>query len=280
MTTYTTPQGISDYLPNDTKVLNAQIIKLQSLFAKNGFNQIKTPTIEFAENLEKGLGPNQKKQSIEFFDPSGNRLLLRPDNTTPIARTVATRMNTENTPLKLCYTEPIFRKSNQNHSDTEIFQAGCETFGYTSIENITEIITTCINALEELGVTDIGIDIGHINFIDGLSAEKKEALLKGDYITFGKIPERGEAIESNNTDLTQLVTSLKKTTPSIPVMINKGLVKGLHYYSGIIFEAYSKHNRNIIASGGQYDNLCSKFGHDISAVGFAINLNEIGFQND
>ena len=94
MTTYTTPQGISDYLPNDTKVLNAQIIKLQSLFAKNGFNQIKTPTIEFAENLEKGLGPNQKKQSIEFFDPSGNRLLLRPDNTTPIARTVATRMNT------------------------------------------------------------------------------------------------------------------------------------------------------------------------------------------
>ena len=280
MTTYTTPQGISDYLPNDTNILNTQIIKLQSLFSKNGFKQIKTPTIEFAENLEKGLGPTQKKQCIEFFDPAGNRLLLRPDNTTPIARTVATRMNTEKTPLKLCYTEPIFRKSNQNHSDTEIFQAGCETFGYTSIEDIAEIITTCINALEALGVTDIGIDIGHINFVNGLSEEKKEALLKGDYITFGKIPERGESVESDNNDLTHLITTLKTNSPSTPIMINKGLVKGLHYYSGIIFEAYSNHNRNIIASGGQYDNLCSKFGHTISAVGFAINLNEIGFQHD
>ncbi len=280
MTTYTTPQGISDYLPNDTKILNANIIKLQSLFSENGFNQIKTPTIEFAENLEKGLGPIQKKHSIEFFDPAGNRLLLRPDNTTPIARTVATRMNSESTPLKLCYTEPIFRKSNQNHSDTEIFQAGCEIFGYTNLTSIVDIISTCIKGLETLNVTDIGIDIGHINFMKGLSEEKKEALLKGDYITYGKIPERSETIDPDSENLTSLVTNLKKSHSTTPIMINQGLVKGLHYYSGIIFEAYSKHNRNIIASGGQYDTLCAQFGHSLSAVGFAINLNEIGFQDD
>jgi ATP phosphoribosyltransferase regulatory subunit len=279
MSKHSTPQGIRDFLPDDTKRLNANMILLQKLFTEHGFNQIKTPTIEFAENLEKGLGPIQKKECIEFFDPAGNRLLLRPDNTTPIARTVASRMANQPTPIKLCYTEPIFKKSNKNHSDTEIFQAGCEIFGYSSSESIAEIISMCIRSLESLDINDIGIDIGHVSFADGLPDTKKQALLQGDYIAYGEIPERGSNIESNNTAIDEIIPILTKTHPNTPFIINKGLVKGLHYYTGIIFEVYSKKYRTIIASGGQYDSLCSLFDNPLTAVGFAINLNDIGFSS-
>ena len=57
--------------------------------------------------------------------------------------------------------------------------------------------------------------------------------------------------------------------------INKGLVSGLYYYTGTIFEIYSKKLNKVVASGGQYDQLCGQFGYDQPAVGFAINLNEL-----
>ena len=57
--------------------------------------------------------------------------------------------------------------------------------------------------------------------------------------------------------------------------MNQGLVEGIYYYTGIIFEVYSKKSREIVASGGQYNQLLRTFGYDQPAVGFAIDLNRL-----
>ena len=272
-----TPMGVSEYLPIEAQKLDFQKSKLQEIFSRSGYLPIKTPTIEYSDSIEVGLGPVLRKQCIEFFDPSGKRLMLRPDHTTPIARTVAARMQEHELPIKLSYIDPVFRKPDQQYAtDTEIFQAGCELIGYQCVEEIFNLLEVCIESLNSLGIKDLGIDIGHVDFIDELTAVQKQALLEGDYLTYGGIPQRGKLeVAGSNDDLKRLYSLIQSKNLDGIAFINKGLVKGLYYYTGIIFEIYSKRLGKVIASGGQYDNLCNKFGYDCPAVGFAINLNDI-----
>ena len=272
-----TPMGVSEYLPLEAQRLVKYKSNLQKIFIDAGYLPIKTPTIEYSESIEVGLGPILRKKCVEFFDPSGKRLMLRPDHTTPIARTVAARMQNEELPLKLSYIDPVFRKPDQQYStDTEIFQAGCELIGYECVEEVFNLLEICIHSLKELGITDLGVDIGHVDFANSLSDDQKKSLVDGDYLAFGSIPKRGKVeLADSNSDLKRLYSLIMNKKFDDICFINQGLVKGLYYYTGIIFEIYSRKVGKVIASGGQYDNLCKQFGYDCPAVGFAINLNDI-----
>ena len=59
------------------------------------------------------------------------------------------------------------------------------------------------------------------------------------------------------------------------VSIDMGLINTLEYYSGMIFQVYLKKTGVIVGSGGRYDKLMKKFGRDIPAVGFGLNVNTL-----
>lgn len=59
------------------------------------------------------------------------------------------------------------------------------------------------------------------------------------------------------------------------VMIDLGLVHGMDYYTGMMFCGYMGGSGSMVLQGGRYDHLCSKFGRDIPATGFAINIDEL-----
>ena len=110
----------------------------------------------------------------------------------------------------------------------------------------------------------------------GILKEKRNALLSGDYVSFGSIPERGDdSIVNDNEYLSDVYHLLKKKGYHSYIMFNKGLVKDLHYYTGIIFECYVKGIRHIVASGGRYDDLLGKYGYKAPAVGFALNMSAL-----
>ncbi len=66
-------------------------------------------------------------------------------------------------------------------------------------------------SLKALGYTDIGVEIGHVDFTKGLDETKKQALLKGDYLAYGGIPERGKRnIAGGHADLETIFDSLEQ----------------------------------------------------------------------
>ncbi len=59
------------------------------------------------------------------------------------------------------------------------------------------------------------------------------------------------------------------------ISIDMGLINKLEYYSGMIFKIYLKETGVIVGSGGRYDKLMKKFGRNIPAVGFGLNVDTL-----
>lgn len=275
MSTNLTPLGVDDLLPSETDKYLQTVAKVESVFRKYNYKKIKTPTIEYLEALSAGLSDHLQKQTIKFFDEEGQVQILRPDNTTPIARLVAQRQDALPIPQRLSYLNPVFRNNpNQKNKQKELFQAGVEYLGTKGPESDAEIIEVAIHSLLELGHKDFIIEIGHNDFTENMNQEKKEALLKGDYITFGDIPEKGRE-NIGHPSIEKTLDILKKNNLAQYVVVNKGLVKNQDYYTGIILQGYIKGIRETVISGGRYDNLVGKFGLECPAVGFAINVNAL-----
>ena len=59
------------------------------------------------------------------------------------------------------------------------------------------------------------------------------------------------------------------------VFFDLGLLSKFHYYTGIIFQAYTYGTGDYIVNGGRYDKLLVQFGKDAPAVGFAIGVDNL-----
>ena len=113
----------------------------------------------------------------------------------------------------------------------------------------------------------------------GYSSEKLEKILE-----FSNLKGSPSEIEQNfNTsslegwdELCVLYHSLKSRGVD-NIRINFGIVRGLDYYSGIVFEAYdSTSDLGALVGGGRYDNLPSTFGrNDLGATGVAGGIERI-----
>lgn len=272
-----TPSGVKDFIPEVAAAHDETLNTIIEIFQKRGYQKVITPTIEYYETLEKAMGATLKRLCCRFFDPSGETLILRPDHTTPVARMVATHMKEYNSPLRLYYSGNVFRNHKKgNEVDLEVFQAGLELMGISSPAADAEVIKIAIECLKALNIKDFGIDIGHVDFLKNKNEEDIQALLKGDYISYGSIPERGsvEIVEEFHY-LREIYEHLKKDGLDKYISFNKGLVKDLSYYTGIIFECYIKGEGFVIGSGGRYDNLVGKFGYECPSIGFGLNLNSL-----
>ncbi len=59
------------------------------------------------------------------------------------------------------------------------------------------------------------------------------------------------------------------------VQFDLGLVQPIEYYTGIIFRGYSRGAASNVLSGGRYDRLIGKFGQDVPAAGFGLDVGAI-----
>lgn len=275
MTTMT-PMGVSDFLPEETARFNSVISRLNTVFSTAGYEEIQTPTVEFFDALSVGMGPEFGQMAVKFFDANGQVLVLRPDHTVATARMVATRMS-DRLPLKLSYFNPIFRNPDSGcGEDLEIFQAGVEHFGTSGPQADFDLIKLCVQSVLALGITDFALDIGHRCFVDDYPESARELLLSGDYVGLGEIPKRGkQELVQAYPELCELYRLLEAEGLAHYVFFNKGLVKSLDYYTGVIFECSIPGLSQPLVSGGRYDNLVGKFGLNCPAIGFAITVSHL-----
>ena len=83
-----------------------------------------------------------------------------------------------------------------------------------------------------------------------------------------------EALAGVNA-LKALYAELEKLGFGDDVLLDLGLVNGMDYYTGVVFGAYAHGTGEQVLSGGRYDGLYKNFGADMTASGFAVNVDAV-----
>lgn len=242
-----TPKGVRDVLPNEMARQARIIEKIRAVFEKHGYERISTPTFELFDVLKVGLTPKLQEKTLRFLDKNGRLLALRPDLTTPIARVVATQMKNVKGPIKLYYSDSVYREQKlEAGQDNQFYQLGIELIGVPGKKGDDEVQKICREVLKAVGLKDVRIDATTISAIKKLPRDKQEALGRQDYVSFGRLPARTELVEVD-----------------------------IDYYTGMVFECYVPELGYPLGSGGRYDTLLKKYGANKPAVGFALGLGRI-----
>lgn len=167
-----TPDGVQDILYEECFLKRNMEQKLRTLFKSSGYGEIETPTIEFYDVFASDEGVMPQENMFKFFDQQGRILVLRPDITVPVARITATKCREAAYPLRFSYIGNVFRYNDYGGGkQNEFTQAGIEVLGISTPESDAEVISLAINALKATGLENFQIDIGQVEFFNGLMEE-------------------------------------------------------------------------------------------------------------
>ncbi len=155
------PTGLADILPPEAE-FEAQITEiLMASFAQYGYERVKPPLIEFEDILLSGSGIKMAKQTFRMMDPISQRMLgVRADMTLQIARIASTRLGDMPRPIRLSYAGQVLRVKGSNLRPKRQFgQIGIEVIGSLSPQADAEIILMAAEALSNLGIANLSVDL-------------------------------------------------------------------------------------------------------------------------
>jgi ATP phosphoribosyltransferase regulatory subunit len=166
-----TPPGTRDILPEEMRELRALEAALRAAFDAQGYGEVATPTIEYADVLRRG-DERYANAAYRFFDERGDLLAMRSDMTIPIARLVATRLQDEEPPFRLSYIARAYRAVNpQRGQMREFTQAGVELIGAPAPDGTAEVIEVLSAALDAAGLTRAVVGLGDADLYGQLLLE-------------------------------------------------------------------------------------------------------------
>ena len=164
------PVGMATILPHAAKRVRRLEGELLAHINCWGYDEIILPTFEYLDVLAPGLEPELIEQCYQFVDrTTGRTLLLRPDATAQIARTVAMGLTGTILPLRLSYRTSVFRYEREHAGrGREIFQVGAELIGLDDVTSDSEVIGVMIECLHRIGLQSFKVSLGHVGFIKAL----------------------------------------------------------------------------------------------------------------
>ncbi|KAL3029446.1 hypothetical protein AAZX31_03G164300 [Glycine max] len=138
---------------------------------------------------------------------------------------------------------------------------------YSVPENLFGKVCVIIDKIEKIPADEIKKELKAV----GLSQEAVQELLQ--VLSVKSLTELEERLGSSGeavADLKQLFSLAEKIGYSKWLQFDASVVRGLAYYTGIVFEGFDREGKlRAICGGGRYDHLFSTFGaDDISACGF------------
>lgn len=167
-----TPEGVRDVYGKECAIKLTLENNINKIFNTYGYHNIQTPTFEFFDIFSKERGSVASKNLYKFFDREGNTLVLRPDVTPSIARSVAKYYMDVNVPVKLCYNANTYINNSELQGKLkEITQLGCELINDDSVEADAEMIALVVDSLKASGLNEFLVEIGEVDFYKGLLEE-------------------------------------------------------------------------------------------------------------
>lgn len=167
-----TPDGTRDRLYSECLEIRRAEKAVMELFRSRGYWEVMTPEVEYYDLFARSGNPLPQEDMLKIIDRSGKIIVMRPDNTTPIARLAATKLRGAPLPLRLCYSQTVFRSDASDRGRrSEIAQCGIELMGASGLKSDLEVIITAVQAMEAAGAERFHIELGHSGFFRTLASK-------------------------------------------------------------------------------------------------------------
>jgi histidyl-tRNA synthetase len=289
--------GFRDFLPGDCARRNYIFGKWREIARRYGFVEWDGPVLEPTELYTKKSGPEIVGQLFNFADKGEREVAMRPELTPTLARVVAAHDRDFKKPLKWFSIPQCFRYEKQQRGRLrEHFQFNADIIGEASLEADVEVVALCVDLLRGFGfgADDVVVRVSDREFwIDFLRAqnvseekwqETLQIIDKSEREPREKTAARLGALsgavfeildgQGSSEKLDRLVGSLRARGLADFVRVDLGIVRGLAYYSGVVFEAFDRGGKlRALAGGGRYDNLIHQLSDgavSLPAIGFAM----------
>ena len=288
----------------------------KSTVRQHGYTEVRLPILEQTALFERGVGESTDAVSKEMFsfpDSSGASISMRPEGTASCVRAVIANNMTRGAKPRLWYAGSMFRHEQpQKGRYREFQQFGAEVFGYEGPDIDVELIEICEEVWLEIGISDhtrlhintLGNAESRIAYRDALLAFLRPLQKELDPDSFRRLDTNPLRILDSKNDRTQellqnapsiadyldepsttyykkLLEALERS--GISYEVNERLVRGLDYYTHIVFEWHSEKlgAQSQIGGGGRYDGLVERLGGpSCPASGFAVGVDRIALVHE
>jgi histidyl-tRNA synthetase len=278
-----------------------------------GYQEVRTPTLEYLYlfTATGTLTPSMLGKVYSFLDWdgwSGERVVLRPDGTIPVARLYIENLSGQEL-ARLFYVTNIFAFEGTGRKNRERWQCGAEFFGGAKFAPDVEIILLAEEVIRRLGIKNVGLRLSHAGLVKALlkefrlspaeEAKMASRILEGDWQALTNAKSTNPEVErlmavllglkgKSSSFLRNVRASFPKASPDFKssledflsittLMDNLGCsyeidiaaMHGFEYYTGICFQFAAGGEK--IGGGGRYDKLVPLMnGEDMPACGFAL----------
>ncbi len=301
-------RGMPDLFPEDLVRWHIFESKLSKIFHSFDLHEIRTPILESTELFSRSVGNASdivNKELYSFLDRNEESISLRPEASASVIRAIIQKKQ-EQEKHKFWYQGPMFRYERpQKGRFRQFHQVGVEYLGFEEGLSEYELISMVLQINELIGISDYKIKINHLgdelakeNFCKSLVSflephinelhEKDQARLKSNPLRILDSKEKSTQallIEApkfqdflSDASKNFLHTLVDAYSDHCDIQIDQSLVRGLDYYTGIVFETVSEElgAQDAFLGGGRYDNLSKQLGgKDMHAIGFAIGVERI-----
>lgn len=287
-------KGVRDFYPDDMAV-QQYIYDVWSHTAELfGFARYDASILEPAELYSAKTSEEMvNEQTYTFTDRGDRQVTLRPEMTPTAARMVAGKRRDLSFPLRWYSIPNLFRyERSQRGRLREHWQLNCDIFGTESRAADVELIALAYQLFLNFGADPDMFEI-RINDRAWLNSEfEKQGLSAKQKQQMFALLDRKEKIDNFDEEAAK-IAGPEFTLPSEPnsdsdvahviaglaelgianVKFSPSTVRGLTYYTGVVFEIFdtSPENNRALLGGGRYDNLTELFGGDpVPGIGFGM----------
>lgn len=298
-------KGTREFYPSDMAIRRWLYALIEKTSTSFGYQEYDGPFIEKIDLYAAKSGEELvKEQSFVFPDRGGDLVTLRPELTLSLARMVAQKQNELVYPLRWWSFGPFWRYEKPQKGRTrEFFQWNIDMIGVDSTAADAELLAICASFLKNAGLRpeQVSVMVNHRKLMEGKLVElgiqeefKKDVFRlidRKDKFSFtaweayaleiGLTKEQFEGVNRllSDQDLWKESAELAAVFDLLSAMgldeyikFDPRIIRGLDYYTGIVFEAWDVGgDGRAVLGGGHYDNLVGDVGgNPLPGVGFAM----------
>ena len=207
------PDGVEEVLPARAETVERLRRRLLDLYRSWGYQLVIPPLVEFTDSLLVGLGQDLDLLTFKLTDQiSGRSMGVRADITPQVARIDAHSLAMPGV-SRLCYAgSTLHTRPKTLMASRSPIQLGAELYGDNSLAADVEIVRLMLATLEQAGLDDITLDLGHVGVYEavlataGLNPEQEQTVF--DALQRKSRPDLALALEGVAADAAALIIGL------------------------------------------------------------------------